>query len=107
MPRIPHAAKTLIEQVQQTNSRAKATTVGEPDGFGVRRSIRFDKTSSKRLARALSVMDDERIAGYEETKEGVVVTFSNRTVADQRHPFPLTEAEMVAENGDPETSTED
>lgn len=108
MSRIPHSAKTLIRQVQDhygrnPDSRAglnTGTPVGDPDGFNVIRTIKFDRTSSKWLATVLPVMDDPRIADYEEKGGHVYIRFSHRTVADQRRDFPLDEASLVASRGE-------
>lgn len=109
MPRIPHAAKTLAEQVRKhygRNADSKAgletaTPVGDPDGLGVYRSIQFDKTSSKWLGPVLAELDDPRIEEVTEEKGQVTVRFSHRTLADERHPFPLDDAATVAgDSGD-------
>ena len=94
--RVPHAASILTEQVQAHNKRAKSTPIGDADGYGVQRTIQFDKTSSKWLAKVLPELDDPRIVGYVEDKDGIIVEFSSQTAADERHPFALSDAETVA-----------
>jgi hypothetical protein len=104
MARIPHSAKTLIAQVQarynrKPDSRAGTTTgtpVGDPDGLGVVRKVRFDKTSSQWLKDILPVMDDSRIVDFAVDDGRVVVEFSHRVDADRREKFPLAEATLVA-----------
>lgn len=91
--RIPHSAHTLIEQVRAEKKNAKAKPLGEPDGFGVVRTIAFDKATSKWLAPLLEGTDDRRIVSSEVNEDGVLeVSFSARTDADQRHSFFLNEA---------------
>lgn len=96
MATIPHGAKTLIKQIESRYKTAKAEPVGEDDGFGVKRSIRFDKTSSKFLAKVLPFLDDWRIFAYYEDDGQVTVVFSGDIIADQRHEFALDDAETVA-----------
>lgn len=85
--RIPRAATVLIEQVQGDRKRAKAEPVGEPDGFGVQRTISFDKPTSKWLDGRLS---DPRIISTEMNDGRLEVTFTHRVLADQRTPFALS-----------------
>lgn len=108
MARLPHAAKTLTKQVREHMRRSEdskagmetARPEGDPDGLGVYRALRFDKTSSKWLAKVLEQIDDERIESVETDKGQVVVKFTHRTAADRRDPFPLDDAEVVADEGD-------
>jgi hypothetical protein len=108
MSRIPHAAKVLASQVRDKYGRSvdsKAgqetiTPVGDPDGFGVVRSVEFDKTSSKWLSKVLAATGDPRIVGIEEKAGKVKVTFASGTNADTKDPFNLTDAETVAEDED-------
>ena len=108
MSRIPHSAKVLIRQVQERYNRkpdSKAglgtgTPVGDPDGFNVIRSIKCDKTSSKWLKNLLPVLDDQRVAGFEEKDGHLIVHFSPRVLADSRVPFPLDDASVVADAGE-------
>lgn len=93
--RIPYAATVLIRQVQERHKRAKAEPVGDPDGFRVQRSIRFDKTSSKSLKPLLEVLDDPRIESLEDDGGALVVTFVATSRADRRDPFPLEAAAIV------------
>ena len=97
--RVPYAAQQLIEQVQERHKRATAERVGEPDGLGVIRTVEFDKTSSKFLAKVLPHLDDPRIVGFDEKGGKVQVMFASNTSADQRDPFPLDDAETVADAG--------
>lgn len=95
--RLPHAATVLTAQVQAKYKNATAERVGEPDGFNVIRSVKFDKTSSKWLAKVLPQLDDPRIAGFTEKGGQVTVEFTGRTIADQRDQFALEDAELVSE----------
>lgn len=105
MPRLPYAAKTLTEQVRRQlrrspDSKAGLGTsepVGDPDGFGVHRSVRFDKTASKWLEKVLPHLDDERIESFEKKDGRVTVHFTGAVTADNRDRFPLEAAETVAD----------
>jgi hypothetical protein len=98
MPRLPHGAATLIEQVKELRKSAKYEQ-GEPDGFGVVRSVTFDKSTSKWLGDALDYVDDDRIVDVTTEKDQTTVHFSTESaVADQRDRYPLAEAIEVAED---------
>lgn len=101
--RLPYAARTLIEQVQAEKPKATYETVGEPDGFRVNRTIKFDKRTSKWLAPLLVETEDERIAEASLTDAGYLhVRFVGSPVADQRDEFPLVEAETVLAEEQPQ-----
>lgn len=95
MARIPHAAHTLIDQVQARRKSAKYTVEDDPDGLDVNRAIAFDKGTSKWLGPILEAIDDPRIVGLSTSKEELTVLFSARTIADSRDEFPLDEVEAV------------
>lgn len=109
MTRTPHAAHTLTRQVREhlrrnPDSKAGLGTsepVGDPDGFGVQRSIRFDKTASKWLEKVLPHLGDPRIAGFSTESGRVTVEFVGSTAADFRQDFALADAEVVAESESP------
>lgn len=93
MPRLPYAATTLIQQVQNERKSATAQPHGDPDGFGVFRTIKFDKKSSPWVAERLQ--HDERVLETELTEAGYLhVTFSDRPAADIRDPFVLEKPEV-------------
>jgi len=83
----------LIEQVQAISSNAKASPVGDTDGYGRIRSVEFDARTSKWLVPALEATADERVrqVAYE-GKGRAVVTFVGNTIADRRHPFEIEKA---------------
>lgn len=98
MPRIPYAAQRLIDDAKAHKPKAKvdAARAGDPDGFGVFRTIAFNKATSKWLAPLLEVLNDPRIVQSVVNDDGLLeVTFSPRINADDRSPFPLREAETV------------
>lgn len=97
MARNPYAAEEFISQVEEDYPKAKIERHGDPDGLGVHRSFVLDKNTSKALGKALALLDDERIESVTEEDGRVVVTFSPRTVADQRGRFALAEAKTVAD----------
>ena len=96
MARVARAAITLAEQVQAERRSAKWEVVGEPDGLGVQRSIRFKGRTGDWLAALLETMDDDRIESFEKDKDGLVVTITGRPRGDYRDPFPLEDAALVA-----------
>jgi hypothetical protein len=98
--RTPRSAAVLISQVTERYKSAKAEPVGDPDGFGVQRTVEFSGAAGKFLAKTLPNIGDSRIVDVTEKGGKTRVTFSPRTVADQRHPFALDDAELVAESED-------
>lgn len=105
MARLPYAAEQLIAEVQNLDENFTAETVGDPDGLGVYRSIRFDKAASKQLKDAAEVLiHDERLTSVENTAHGVVFTFDDRSVvADDRAEFGVEHVIGILE--DPEEPT--
>jgi hypothetical protein len=96
MPRMPYAMKTLTDQIKDLREKAKFEA-GDEDGFGVYRSVTFDKATTKWLGHAFDYIEDERIVGYRVSKDQLTVVFSDRSVeADQRDPFLIDEAQTVA-----------
>jgi hypothetical protein len=94
--RIPYAAKVLIDQTTERRPHTNASMVGHPDGFGVIRSIKFNKATSTWLAPLLEAIGDERIEALELDGKGLLtVTFIPGIEADFKHPFPLDAAETV------------
>lgn len=95
--RLPYAARTLIEQAQAEKPSTKVEFVGDPDGYGVIRTIKFNKATSKWLAPLLDEIGDERIESSELTEAGYLhVTFVGTPAADQSADFPLDAATEVA-----------
>lgn len=107
MARLPYAAEQLIAEVQDLDENFTAETVGDPDGLGVYRSIRFDKAASEQLAEVGEVLThDERIVSVENTDDGVVFTFDERSmVADDRTEFGVEHVVSILEG--PEEPTEE
>ena len=98
--RNPYAAQQFLTELQEKHKNAKMEPVGDPDGFGVQRSFKFDKTSSKTLAKILPELSDERIESFEEKSGAVQVTFTHRPIADRRGRFALSEARTVVESSE-------
>lgn len=92
MTRLPYAAKVLMDQVEEAKPRSRSETVGDPDGLGVYRTIRFSKSAGKWLAPLLETIEDERIESFDLDDDGLVVTFVHTPNADSRTPFPLDAA---------------
>jgi hypothetical protein len=104
MTELPPAADQLIQQVTEVDENATCEPVGEPDGFGVTRDIKFDKATSKWLAPALEAIADDRIAATNlkgKAKE-LVVTFVPDVRADFRDGFPLNEVLEVLTEDEPQ-----
>lgn len=94
MSRLPPAARQLIEQVSDTKSRAKP--VGDPDGFGVTRSVEFDAATSKRIVPILELAHDPRISNIDYAGKGrATITFVGDHRADFRDPYPIEAVEAV------------
>lgn len=98
MSRNPYAANDFLAELREQFAKATAEPVGDPDGLGVYRTFKFDKTSSKTLSRVLEEIVDERIDSFEESEGHVYVTFTSRTVADRRGRFALAEARTVVDS---------
>jgi len=99
MARQTYAAKALIEQVQAEKPKATIENHGDPDGLGVYRTLKFDKTTSKWLAPLLEVINDPRIDSAEVTDAGYLhVTFVPNRAADDRAQFALDEAAAALKN---------
>lgn len=95
MSRLPYAAVTLIAQVAEEKPRAKVEPVGEVDGLGVHRTIRFSKSAAKWLTPLLEEVGDPRVQSLNLTDDGLEVTFVATRLADDKEPFPLTDAAVV------------
>lgn len=95
--RLPYAAATLMQEVQEMFPKAESDTYGEPDGFGIHRTVRFDKATSKKLAPIMERVGDPRIQEVTMTDAGYLhVTFVPAShQADTRHGFPLQAAASV------------
>ncbi len=100
MARLPYGAVALIDEVQRCRSGVTAKPVGDPDGFDVFRTIKFDKRTSDWLAPLLDQIKDPRIVERQVTDAGYLhVTFSPRPIADFRDKWPLEAAQQVVERG--------
>lgn len=94
--RLPYAARTLIEQVTDKKPRTKAEPFGDLDGFGVARTIRFNKATGTWLAPLLDEIRDPRIQEHHLTGGGYLhVTFVADRRADDKSEFPLDAAETI------------
>jgi len=90
----PPAARRLIAQVTEHKPDAEVTDAGEPDGYGVTRSITFDAKTSKWLRPILEACDDHRIADIT-GKTKATVTFVGDSRADFGQPFDIDAADSV------------
>lgn len=98
MPRLVPAAKQLAAQVHDLHPKAKIVVLDERDGLGFARSIRIEGEPGRRLAPALEMMNDPRIAEVVKSSKGTRVTFVASTRADFAHAFPLAEVLAVLED---------
>jgi hypothetical protein len=95
--RVPHAARTLAQQLGERYKTVKMEATGDPDGLNVHREVEFAKgPAATLLAKVLPHLDDHRIVDHRVKGGAVTVVFSDRTIADSRDPFPLSDAETVA-----------
>lgn len=82
MTRIPPAARLLINEVQTYDQDVIGVPDGEPDGFGVVRTIRFDPAPPwLRDALDIATEDDDRVAAVH-GKKHVLVDFVATARAD-------------------------
>lgn len=109
MSKYPPAAYRLLQQVQAIRGGdVTMEPVGEPDGFGVTRTVKFDPDTAGWLEPILFILEDARI---EEACEGKV-TFVPDIRADFRHGFDLESADAALnesdeEDGEPETGDDE
>lgn len=107
MARLPYAAETLIAEARELWPDVTWEPSGDPDGFGVQRSIRFDTDTGQRLAEALEFLDDRRVPTVNLTDAGYLhVTFApDSPEADDRDPFLLKDAVAVLHQDSQDEST--
>ena len=107
MTRIPPAARQLITEVLAYEPHASAEPTGDPDGYGVHRTIEFDPTTSEWLRPVMDVIldADERIESVHGRKH-LKVTFVGDVRADHTdEPFEVADvAAIFAEEQDIEGS---
>jgi hypothetical protein len=105
MTRIPPAARQLIDQASEGGRKVTAKPVGDPDGFGVTRSVEFDASTSKRLVPILEMANDRRISTIDyEGKGRATITFVGDQRADFRDPYPIEAVEAVLNEPDDDGS---
>lgn len=103
MSRLTYAAQQLVSQLPDAE-----VTLGEPDGLDVVREITVDRSTGKWLAPLLVELQDRRIVSSEMGNRGglKIVFHSESRVADDRSPFPLEAAGVIAEQRSDEGSDE-
>lgn len=99
MTRIARSLSTLIRQVE-TERKNTEYELGDPDGIGVVRDVKFDKSTSKWLKPLIDVARDNRIANVSHTGGQTTVTVVADPRADSRDNFLLTEVEQILEPED-------
>lgn len=88
MRRVAKAAQQLLSQVDEQVTRVSSCVVGDPDGYGVYRSVQVDAVAIRGpladdpRVRAIAVLDSA--AG-----PVAIVTFVAGTAADRTEPFDL------------------
>jgi hypothetical protein len=108
MNRIPPAARQLITEIAEVDPNVHTEAVGDPDGYGVHRSIQF--TRGGWVADALEACEDERIAEiHKENEASTRVTFVGDVRADVADEFYVgTAYEVLAgDEGDTEEQQQD
>lgn len=104
MSKYPPAAYRLLQQVQTLRGGdVTMTPIGEPDGFGITRTVKFDEGTADWLEPVLNVLEDPRI---EQACEGQV-TFVPDIRADFRHGFDLESADAALNGADEQDSEGD
>lgn len=92
MARLPYAAKQFLVEAE-----VEKYETHDLDGLNVYRTLKFGKRDSKKLAKALEYVDDERIADWHVTDAGYLhVTFVPGPEADSYDHFLLDDARTVA-----------
>lgn len=76
--RVAYAARALLEQVN-------GTVVGEPDGWGVRRTVVVDPKTAEQAAA------DERVVDVVVVGDVALVEFATGRRGDLAHPYRLSE----------------
>ena len=102
MSRVPYAAKTLVDQVGRKYRRVSLVGSADPDGLGVVRTIAFTGPAAKYLGEVLPHLGDPRVVKWEQDGKTLHVTFSPRTIADDRTAFALDAAEQVGKAEEPQ-----
>jgi len=107
MPHITPAARQLITEVVGFDPNVHAEGVGEPDGYGVLRSVRFIR--SDWLGDAMDVLEDVRIESYtKENEASTYVTFVGDPRADFTYEFGIRAvAEILTSEDDEPDEPED
>jgi hypothetical protein len=101
MSRVPHAAKALRSELEGRYKAVNMTAAGDPDGFGVRRTVQFDGAAGKFLAKVLPHLNDPRIANFSTKGKVTTVEFVTGRAADTRDLFHLDDGETVASRTEP------
>lgn len=109
MSRVSRAAKTLAAEVTALKPDAEIEMVGEPDGFGVVRSIKFDEITSAWLAPLLVELADKRVVEHHVTEAGYLHVELTGSLArgEDRSPFHLAAAQEVVEAGTQDPQQDD
>lgn len=109
MPRYPYAAEVFEAEVKALYPKASMEPFGDPDGLGVQREFRLDKTTSAKLVEAVEFLNDPRVHSVNLTDAGYLhLEFSPLSPqADSREPFMLKLATDVLEERSSEPSVVD
>jgi hypothetical protein len=94
MPRLTYAAKQLIKQVTAARDEVEVTN-GDPDGLGVIREIKFDKSTSRWLWSKMKDRLDPRIASGQNKGGVLTLVFRTGPTADDKTPFDLGVTQTV------------
>lgn len=98
MSLVPAAAQ-LIAEVESAHPKAKAKTIGDPDGLGFHRQVSFDAATTKWLVPLLDLIEDPRIDSIDSESNRTVITLVSDTRADFAEPFGLDLADAALNDG--------
>lgn len=95
MPRLPRAGEQLIRDVRQVHPDVQYEIVGDADGLGTHRSVRFDTDSAPGLSAVLETIGDPRIASVDWEGSSLTVTFVADHRADFVQHYPVADVHAV------------
>lgn len=100
MSRISRAARTLTAEVTALRPDAEVEASGDPDGFGVVRTLKFDEVTSEWLEPLLAELADPRVLEAHVTDAGYLHVALTASLAngESTAPFNLAAAQDVVED---------
>lgn len=92
--KVPNAARALAKQL---TPYGMGMPVGEPDGFGIYRTVEFTGEAAEYLEISRAALEGDARVESVSIHDGVAqVSFVAGIAADLKDPFPLADAALVA-----------